>query len=78
MHDSLVYLFTFLILCFAVGMQTRELIEDLRSASEMEVQGGRGKLGADSKTLIRILCHRSDSEASQFLKKQYKIPKSTA
>ncbi|KAG6424824.1 hypothetical protein SASPL_115244 [Salvia splendens] len=59
-------------------LKTRELIEDLRSASEMEVQGGRGKLGADSKTLIRILCHRSDSEASQFLKKQYKIPKSTA
>ncbi|GER28524.1 hypothetical protein STAS_04327 [Striga asiatica] len=57
---------------------TRELIEDLRSASEMEMQGGRSKLGADTKTLIRILCHRSDSEASQFLKKQYKIPKSAA
>ncbi|PIN14077.1 hypothetical protein CDL12_13314 [Handroanthus impetiginosus] len=58
--------------------ETRELIEDLRSASEMEMQGGRSKMGADSKTLIRILCHRSDSEASQFLKKQYKIPKSAA
>ncbi|KAL0380058.1 UNVERIFIED_CONTAM: protein unc-13 [Sesamum angustifolium] len=52
------------------GLQTRELIEDLKSASEMEMQGGRSKLGADAKTLIRILCHRSDSEASQFLKKQ--------
>ncbi|XP_047977693.1 protein unc-13 homolog [Salvia hispanica] len=61
-----------------VGYETRELIEDLRSASEMEMQGGRGKLGADSKTLIRILCHRGDSEASQFLKKHYKIPKSAA
>ncbi|KAK4414285.1 protein unc-13 [Sesamum alatum] len=60
------------------GYETRELIEDLRSASEMEMQGGRSKLGADAKTLIRILCHRSDSEASQFLKKQYKIPKSAA
>ncbi|CAA0808974.1 Protein of unknown function (DUF810 [Striga hermonthica] len=60
------------------GYETRELIEDLRSASEMEMQGGRSKLGADTKTLIRILCHRSDSEASQFLKKQYKIPKSVA
>ncbi|KAG6406216.1 hypothetical protein SASPL_133815 [Salvia splendens] len=57
---------------------TRELIEELRSASEMEVQGGRGKLGADSKTLIRILCRRGDSEASHFLKKHYKIPKSAA
>lgn len=59
-------------------LQTRELIDDLRSASEMEMQGGRSRLGADAKTLIRVLCHRSDSEASQFLKKQYKIPKSAA
>lgn len=63
---------------FCGVLQTRELIDDLRSASEMELQGGMSKLGADSKTLIRILCHRSDSEASQFLKKHYKIPKSVA
>lgn len=60
------------------GYETRELIEDLKSASGLEMQGGKGKLGADSKTLLRILCHRSDSEASQFLKKQFKIPKSSA
>ncbi|KAK6163086.1 hypothetical protein DH2020_002927 [Rehmannia glutinosa] len=60
------------------GYESRELIEDLRSASEMEMHGGRSKLGADTKTLIRILCHRGDSEASQFLKKQYRIPKSAA
>ncbi|XLR35960.1 hypothetical protein S83_063860 [Arachis hypogaea] len=60
------------------GYETRELIEDLKSASGMEMQGGKSKLGADSKTLLRILCHRSDSEASLFLKKQYKIPKSSA
>lgn len=58
--------------------ETRELIEDLKSASGLEMQGGKGKLGADSKTLLRVLCHRSDSEASQFLKKQFKIPKSSA
>ncbi|KAF8009989.1 hypothetical protein BT93_J0848 [Corymbia citriodora subsp. variegata] len=58
--------------------ETRELIEDLKSASSMEMQGGRSKLGADSNMLLRILCHRSDSEASQFLKKQYKLPKSSA
>ncbi|KAI7738935.1 hypothetical protein M8C21_031821, partial [Ambrosia artemisiifolia] len=51
---------------------TRELIDDLKSASASD----RSKLGADTKTLLRILCHRCDSEASQFLKKQYKIPKS--
>lgn len=56
------------------GYETRELIDDLRSASASD----RSKLGADTKTLLRILCHRSDNEASQFLKKQYKIPKSGA
>lgn len=60
------------------GYETRELIEDLKSAGGLEMQGSRSKLGADSKTLVRILCHRTDPEASQFLKKQYKIPKSTA
>ncbi|QCD85658.1 Mammalian uncoordinated homology 13 [Vigna unguiculata] len=59
------------------GYETRELIDDLKSASGMEMQGGKSKLGTDSKTLLRILCHRSDSEASQFLKKQYKIPSSS-
>uniref|UniRef100_A0A0A0KRS3 MHD2 domain-containing protein n=1 Tax=Cucumis sativus TaxID=3659 RepID=A0A0A0KRS3_CUCSA len=59
------------------GFETRELIEDLRSASGGSIQSGRYKAGADSKTLLRILCHRSDSEASQFLKKQYKIPSSS-
>ncbi|CAH2073776.1 unnamed protein product [Thlaspi arvense] len=61
------------------GYETRELIDDLRSRSSLEMQqGGRGKLGADTQTLVRVLCHRNDSEASQFLKKQYKIPKSHA
>lgn len=59
------------------GYETRELIEDLRGASGAQMQSNRHKPGADSKTLLRILCHRSDSEASQFLKKQYKIPKSS-
>ncbi|XP_015894761.3 protein unc-13 homolog [Ziziphus jujuba] len=58
------------------GYETRELIDDLKSSSGLEMQGSRSKLGADSKTLLRILCHRSDTEASQFVKKQYKIPKS--
>ncbi|KAG6537222.1 hypothetical protein ZIOFF_002308 [Zingiber officinale] len=53
---------------------TRVLIDDLRDVT----QGGRSKFGADTKTLLRILCHRSDSEASQFLKKQFKIPKSSS
>ncbi|KAE9459740.1 hypothetical protein C3L33_08398, partial [Rhododendron williamsianum] len=59
-------------------LKTRELIEDIKSASGVGMQSGRSKLGADTNTLLRILCHRSDSEASQFLKKQFKIPKSAA
>lgn len=57
-----------------LSYETRVLIDDLKDVS----QGGRSKFGADSKTLLRILCHRSDSEASQFLKKQFKIPKSSS
>ncbi|WOL02939.1 hypothetical protein Cni_G11658 [Canna indica] len=57
-----------------LGYETRVLIDDLKDIT----QGGRSKFGADSKTLLRILCHRSDSEASQFLKKQFKIPKSAS
>ncbi|KAG2313752.1 hypothetical protein Bca52824_025309 [Brassica carinata] len=61
-----------------VRLVTRELIDDLRSRSSLDMQqGGRGKLGADTQTMVRVLCHRNDSEASLFLKKQYKIPKST-
>ncbi|KAJ8529342.1 hypothetical protein K7X08_036177 [Anisodus acutangulus] len=58
------------------GYETREIIEDLRSASELEMLGGRGKLGADTKTLLRILRYRGESKASQYVKKQFKIPKS--
>ncbi|CAI0474128.1 unnamed protein product [Linum tenue] len=54
------------------GYETRELIDDLRSSSG----GGGSKLGGDTQTLLRILCHRTDPEASQFLKKQFRIPKS--
>ncbi|KAL0720112.1 hypothetical protein Bca4012_069436 [Brassica carinata] len=62
-----------------VRLVTRELIDDLRSRSSLDMQqGGRGKLGADTQTMVRVLCHRNDSEASLFLKKQYKIPKSHA
>lgn len=52
-----------------ISLETRVLIDDLRDVS----QGGRSRFGADSKTLVRVLCHRSDSEASRFLKKQFKI-----
>ncbi|KAL4203380.1 hypothetical protein AMTRI_Chr01g103720 [Amborella trichopoda] len=65
------------------GLETRELIDRLRSASEEMASGnnlqvGRSKIARDPDTLLRVLCHRSDPEASQFVKKQFKIPKSVA
>ncbi|KAG0460899.1 hypothetical protein HPP92_021196 [Vanilla planifolia] len=57
-----------------ISLETRVLIDDLREVA----QGGRSRYGVDSKTLLRVLCHRSDSEASHFLKKQFKIPKTAA
>ncbi|KAJ1290442.1 hypothetical protein BS78_02G243600 [Paspalum vaginatum] len=55
-----------------IKQETRVLIDDLREVT----QGGKSKFGTDSKTLLRILCHRNDSEASHYVKKQFKIPSS--
>ncbi|KAJ8573056.1 hypothetical protein K7X08_009567 [Anisodus acutangulus] len=60
------------------GYETREIIEDLRSASELEMQGGRGKLGADTKTLLRILCHRGESRGLSVCQEAIQNPKSGA
>jgi hypothetical protein len=61
-----------LMLLFHIFLQTRVLIDDLREVT----QGGKSKFGTDSKTLLRVLCHRNDSEASHYVKKQFKIPSS--
>ncbi|KAL6880080.1 hypothetical protein ACP4OV_011645 [Aristida adscensionis] len=55
-----------------IKQETRVLIDDLREVT----QGGKSKFGTDSKTLLRVLCHRNDSEASHYVKKQFKIPSS--
>lgn len=31
----------------------------------------------DAQTLIRVLCHKKDREASKFLKRQYQLPASS-
>ena len=58
-------------------MQTQELIEEMKSVGGLE-QGGKSKLGDNAKTLLKILCHRGDAEASKFVKKHFKVPKSAA
>ncbi|KAL6655235.1 hypothetical protein ACP70R_006061 [Stipagrostis hirtigluma subsp. patula] len=55
-----------------IKQETRVLIDDLREVT----QGGKSKFGTDSKTLLRVLCHRNESEASHYVKKQFKIPSS--
>ncbi|BAF12827.1 protein unc-13 homolog isoform X2 [Oryza sativa Japonica Group] len=55
-----------------IKQETRVLIDDLREVT----QGAKSKFGTDSKTLLRVLCHRNDSEASHYVKKQFKIPSS--
>jgi hypothetical protein len=55
-----------------IKQETRVLIDDLREVT----QGGKSKLGGDAKTLLRVLCHRNDSEASHYVKKHFKIPSS--
>ncbi|GJM99266.1 hypothetical protein PR202_ga16353 [Eleusine coracana subsp. coracana] len=55
-----------------IQQETRVLIDDLREVT----QGSKSKFGTDSKTLLRVLCHRNDSEASHYVKKQFKIPSS--
>ncbi|CAA6666869.1 unnamed protein product [Spirodela intermedia] len=64
------------------GLKTGTIIEMLMSSSEhisLEPDArepGRGN-ATDADTLLRILCHRKDREASKFLKKHYHLPKSS-
>ncbi|XP_024542200.1 uncharacterized protein LOC9647607 [Selaginella moellendorffii] len=64
-------------------LETYVLIENFRKASDRmasgtSVQRTGIRAASDADTLLRILCHRMDDDASQFLKRQYKLPKSTA
>ncbi|CAL5360013.1 hypothetical protein CsSME_00050374 [Camellia sinensis var. sinensis] len=64
------------------SLQTESVIQMLMSASEHISVGlesckdGRRCLG-DAHTLIRVLCHKKDREASKFLKRQYQLPASS-
>ncbi|GLJ39640.1 hypothetical protein SUGI_0810350 [Cryptomeria japonica] len=63
------------------SLETHAVIENMRHASEQMATGSNAhrngnKTANDADTILRVLCHRSDSEASNFLKKQYKLPKS--
>ena len=63
-------------------LQTATVIQMLMTASEHISTGldsrkhGRLCLG-DAQTLVRVLCHKKDREASKFLKRQYQLPMSS-
>ncbi|XP_021754133.1 uncharacterized protein LOC110719487 [Chenopodium quinoa] len=64
------------------SLQTSSVIQMLMNASEhisTRVQSGdHGHRSLDdANTLIRILCHKKDTEASKFLKRQYRLPPSS-
>eukprot|EP01018_Ginkgo_biloba_P033708 Gb_29552 [translate_table: standard] len=61
--------------------QTRVVIEYFKRASEhvgtaCTPQKNAKTASGDVDILLRVLCHRTDRDASQFLKKHYKLPKS--
>lgn len=62
--------------------QTETVIRMLMNASEhisMRVDSHKhGHMGLeDAHTLVRVLCHKKDREASKFLKQQYELPMSS-
>ncbi|OAE31545.1 hypothetical protein AXG93_3415s1050 [Marchantia polymorpha subsp. ruderalis] len=62
------------------SLETSIVIDSFKRASEQMASGGSvqrsgPRIATDADTLLRVLCHRLDREASKFLKKQYKLPK---
>ncbi|KAG6556604.1 hypothetical protein Mapa_001545 [Marchantia paleacea] len=62
------------------SLETNIVIDSFKRASEQMASGGSvqrsgPRIATDADTLLRVLCHRLDREASKFLKKQYKLPK---
>ncbi|KAL1834842.1 hypothetical protein ACET3Z_004493 [Daucus carota] len=64
------------------SLQTESVIQMLMTASELIPTGveshkhGHRHL-VDAHTLVRVLCHKKDKEASQFLKLHYQLPASS-
>ena len=60
-------------------VETSVLLDRFRVASEQLVgSNGGGKdrsISMSADTLLRVLCHRGDRDASKFLKKNLKLPK---
>lgn len=62
-------------------LETSIVIDSFKRASDQMVAGTSSvqrmgpRVATDADTLLRVLCHRLDREASKFLKKHYNLPK---
>ncbi|XP_071917499.1 protein unc-13 homolog isoform X3 [Coffea arabica] len=64
------------------SLQAESVIQLLMSSSQhisvgLEVHKSGHRCLGDADSLIRVLCHKKDREASKFLKEQYKLPASS-
>ncbi|XP_057764080.1 protein unc-13 homolog isoform X2 [Salvia miltiorrhiza] len=64
------------------SLQTQSLIKMLMASSQHISAGGNTykqgqRYRGDTHTLIRVLCHKKDREASKFLKRHYRFPASS-
>lgn len=62
------------------SLDTPIVVDNFKRSSDILGSGktaGTSKVrsATDANTLLRVLCHRADREASKFLKKQFKLPK---
>lgn len=66
---------------FSPLYQTQMIIEMLMHASEQPNGNSNptvgAKTGKDAQTLLRVLCHKRDRDASKFLKLHYELPRSS-
>ncbi|KAL8543750.1 hypothetical protein ACS0TY_004350 [Phlomoides rotata] len=63
-------------------LQSESLIKMLMASSEhistgVNIRKNGLRYMGDAHTLIRVLCHKKDREASRFLKRQYRLPSSS-
>jgi hypothetical protein len=62
---------------YTMSLDTKALITASKATKKqpLKASAGSGSSELDPETVLRVLCHRADYDASKFLKKDYKIPK---
>lgn len=62
---------------YTMSLDTKALITASKTTKKQPLKASAGSAEGilDPETVLRVLCHRADYEASKFLKKDHKIPK---